>query len=79
MDHFNKNFQKSPSAPLKPSIYFVIWPNCSFSSWLWWNWTSKNSYDVILVTSSPLRHRNYVTIFSNLGLRVAQWLWAFAS
>jgi len=29
----------------------VIWPNCGFSSCLWWNRSSKNSYDVITFTS----------------------------
>jgi len=27
----------------------VIWPNCGFSSWLWWNRSSKNSYDIISI------------------------------
>jgi len=72
-------FRKSPSAGdslpppalLKPSIMVtcssVIWQNCVFSNWLWRNRTSKNSCDVISVTTAPLRHQNHVTNFFQFG------------
>jgi len=64
----------------------VICPNGGFWSWLWWNQTSKYSYDLISVTSSPLRHRktspnNVTKIFAlwallNQNFWLRQWSWS---
>jgi len=61
------NFQKSLSAVASPppaprNLQYlliwssVIWPNCVFLSWLWWNPTLK-----IVMTPFQWRHHHYVT------------------
>jgi len=73
-----------PQLPLTFNIGDLKFRDGSFWSWLWWNQTSKYSYDVISVTSSPLRHwrhQNNVTkifpiwAFLNQNFWLCQWSW----
>jgi len=78
------NFQKSPSTGGSPSPEpliiqywwpegwsYVFWPNCGFLTDYEEIELQKSSYDVILVTSSSLRHRkrhqNNVTNLFHFG------------